>query len=59
MHFPHNVSFVRIGVCVCVCVCVQDCDIDQETDSDRVDELLELCVKQALPPSDADVDATS
>ena len=22
MHFPHNVSLVRIGVCVCVCVCV-------------------------------------
>jgi len=20
MHFPHNVSLVRIGVCVCVCV---------------------------------------
>jgi len=19
MHFPHNVSLVRIGVCVCVC----------------------------------------
>ena len=23
MHFPHNVSLVRIGVCVCVCVVFQ------------------------------------
>ena len=23
MHFPHNVSLVRICVCVCVCVCVE------------------------------------
>jgi hypothetical protein len=36
-----------------------DCDIDQETDTDRVDELLELCVRQALPPNDGEGDALS
>ena len=42
-----------------VCSCVQDCDIDEENDTDRIDELLELCVKQALQPSDSEADVSA
>jgi len=38
---------------------VKDCDIDEETDTDRVDELLEICVKQALPPTEGEGDASA
>jgi len=44
MHFPHNVSLVRIGVCVCVCVCVcclleiNDDDDDDDDDGDDDDD---------------------
>jgi hypothetical protein len=38
---------------------IDDCDIDLETDTVGVDELLELCVRQALPPNDGEGDALS
>jgi hypothetical protein len=41
----------------CVTI-VQDCDIDLEADSDHVDELLAMCVKQALPHSDGEGDSS-
>jgi len=42
-----------------MCVRVQDCDIDEENDTDRIDELLELCVRQALQPSDSEGDVSA
>jgi len=42
-----------------MCMCIQDCDIDEENDTDRIDELLELCVKQALHPSDSEGDVST
>ena len=38
---------------------VQDCDIDEDNDTDRIDEMLEMCVKQALQPSDTEGDASA
>jgi len=37
----------------------QDCEIDQDADSDQVDELLAMCVKQALPHSDGEGDSAA
>lgn len=37
----------------------QDFDIDQDTDTEQVDELLSLCVKQALQQSQAEESTTS
>ena len=42
-----------------ICACIQDCDIDEENDTDHIDELLELCVKQALQPSDSEGDVSA
>lgn len=34
--------------CFCLFLYLQDFEIDQDTDTEQVDELLALCVKQAL-----------